>query len=267
MSSEIERTVADPAGQAPAADLGQAFLGLWNLVWRSRLTVRRLPRILPLLLALPVLALLAARSADSGLFLKLALNLHLMIAVPLFCLIGMAGLIRDEAEQGTLATLSVRPLKRGVFFLLLHAAHLLWIELFFLASGILLLVVGLVLRVPDVPGLVLPFLLAQAAGLFAFSGLSAVIGLLTRRYLVIGLLYGAIIEIGIGGIPTNINALSLAHHVRVIVSASPLAADFLTANQGNPGISLLVLLLVGLLGTGLAAFIYSVREFIDSPDA
>ncbi|MEZ5278774.1 MAG: hypothetical protein R3F07_20500 [Opitutaceae bacterium] len=261
-------TPAPPAAQTVGtAPIAPAFAGIWTLVWKSRGSRRHWPKILGLHLGLPAIILLTGGPDRIGSYLQVILKLQLMLAMPLVCLVNMAAPIRDEAAEGTLCFLSVRPIRRGVFFLLLHAAHLLWLEIHFLFSGLLLLGVGFWLEVPGLSHLVVPLLLAQAAGVFAFSGLSAFLGLLTRRYLILGLLYGAIVEVGIGGIPTNINALSLGHHVRVIVSAFQPAGDLLRANQGQVGLSLLVLLLVGLITAGAASLLYSAREVPPGPEA
>lgn len=267
MNKANPATEGRPAPSGPGLEMRRAWGGLWSLVWRSRLNLRRAPRLLPLYLILPGLAVLLGKTGGDEAYLQIVLNLQLSLAVPLLSLITMATPIRDEAEQGTLAYLNVRPLNRGVFFLLFHASHLLWLELSFLLSGLLLLGAGFWLQIPDITGLIFPYLVAQIAGVFAFSSLSAVIGLLTRRYLILGLIYGAVIEIGVGGIPTNINVLSLAHHVRVIVSSFEPAAFFLRANQGNAFFSFFVLAFVGLTGAGIAAMIYNYHEFIAGPDA
>lgn len=260
-----DATLDAPPGRS--APTGRAFAALWSLVWRTRLSPGRLPRLLAVHLLLPALALLTVKSGGTEPYLQIVLRLQLMIAMPLLCLINMAAPVRDEAEEGTLAYLSVRPLNRGVFFLILHGAHLSWLQLNFLLSGLLLLATGFWLGLPGMAGLILPFLAAQATGILAFSGLSALIGLLTRRYLIVGLLYGAIIEIGIGGIPTNINVLSVGHHVRVVVSSFAPAAELLQANLGHTALSIAVLLLVGAITAGAAALLYAIREIPIGPES
>lgn len=267
MSGEI--TVPSQPSHPPDGKpgLGPAAYGIWSLVWKTRFTLRRLPKMVALLSILPVLAIITATPGETGSFLSIALDFHLMVVVPLVCLINMAAPVRDETEQGTLSYLATRPHPRAVLFLLLHGCHLLWTEIVFLIAGLLLLASGIWLGIPDISSLVAPFLLAQAGAVLAFSGLSALAGILTRRYLLLGLLYGAIIEVGVGGIPTNINILSLSHHVRVIVSMDPQAADFLRANIGSPAVSGLFLIIAGLAGAFLAALVYNVREFAGGPDA
>jgi ABC-type transport system involved in multi-copper enzyme maturation permease subunit len=221
-----------------------------------------------ILLSVPViLVILTTSKGETGSYLSIAVKFHLMMVVPLVCLLNLASPIRDETEQGTLSYLATRPLPRSVFFLLLHGCHLLWLQIVFLAAGLLLLATGFWMEIPGIASMIAPFLVAQAGAALAFSGLSALAGILTRRYLVLGLLYGAIIEIGVGGIPTNINALSMSHHVRVIVSIFDPAADFLRTNEGNPAVSGIALIAVGATGALLAALIYRTREFTGGPDA
>ena len=246
---------------------GQAAGALWRLVWKTRLTARRLPRMIVLPAVLPVLALVTSSNGDVDAFYMVALDFHLGIVVPLVCLIQMAAPIRDEAEQATLPFPATRPMPRKTFFLLLHGCHLLWLEIIFLVAGLLLLAVGSYMEIPDLTRMIGPVLLAQAGAVLAFSGLSALIGLLTRRYLLLGLLYGSVIEGGIGGLPNNINGLSLSHHVRVVVSVFDPADLFLRSNSGNPLISGLVLIATGVIAAVLAALVYNVREFAGGPDA
>src|SRR6185436_12447708 len=65
------------------------------------------------------------------------------------------------------------------------------------------------------------FLGAQFLAVLAWSALGTMLGLLTKRYMAWALLYGFIVEMGIGRIPTNINTLSLIRHLKSLLSLNP----------------------------------------------
>jgi len=267
MSGDTAVQLHPPRTPGHRPEPGRAMGAIWQLVWRTRLTLRRLPKI-AILISIPAILVVTITSrGETGSYLSIAVNFYLLMVVPLVCLLNMASPVRDETNRGTLSYLATRPLPRSLFFLLLHGCHLLWLQIVFLATGLLLLASGFWMEIPSIASMIAPFLLAQAGAVLAYSGMSALAGLLTRRYLVIGLLYGAVIEIGVGEIPTNINAFSMSHHVRVIVSICEPAADFLRANDGHPAVSGIVLVAVGVIGALLAALIYRTREFAGGPDA
>jgi len=267
MNSETAVPLHTPRIPSHRPGPGRAMGAIWQLVWRTRLTLRRLPKIAILTSSPAILVISTTSRGETGSYLSIAVNFYLLMVVPLVCLLNMASPVRDETERGTISYLATRPLPRSLFFLLLHGCHLLWLQIVFLATGLLLLASGFWIGIPSIASMIAPFLLAQAGAVIAYSGMSALAGLLTRRYLVIGLLYGAIIEFGVGEIPTNINALSMSHHVRVIVSIFEPAADFLRTNEGHPAVSGTILVAVGIIGALIAVLIYRTREFTGGPDS
>ena len=76
-----------PVQMISRPNLTGAFLGLWDITWRSRLAFTNLPRMLCFLFAVPVLVWL---TIDDGTrvrpYLTWMFNFHLFMMLPLACL-------------------------------------------------------------------------------------------------------------------------------------------------------------------------------------
>ncbi len=77
----------------------------------------------------------------------------------------------------------------------------------------------------------------------------------------VAIVYGLIVEIGIGSIPTNINALSLMRHLKALLAHdAALQAVFNYPIKGVPA-SVEALLLASALFLGFAAVLFTYREY------
>jgi ABC-2 type transport system permease protein len=226
------RTDSPPAGMPnaiapppPQATWPGAFLGLGSLIWRTRLAARRLPVVLGTVLLIPVLVYLTVETGKTGPYLNWLVQFYLLLLLPLYCLSIFGAMIRDELQANTLGFLTTRPLTRARLFILKYVCELVWVQVLAAVAGSLLLIVGVLRDIPGAAGLSLLFFGVQALVILAYGALSALLGLLTPRYMVLGILYGFIVEIGIGRIPTNIHNLSLAHHIRTLLANSELIRE------------------------------------------
>ena len=98
---------------------------------------------------------------------------------------------------------------------------------------LLLFAAGFWREIPALGELLPLFLAAQFLAVLAWSALGAFLGQLTSRYMAIALVYGFIVELGIGNIPTNINTLSLMRHLKALLAHNP--ALFETYEWAGPG--------------------------------
>lgn len=241
--------------------------GIWLLTWKSRLAVRRLPLVILLLLALPVLTAIIVRypaSDDvSDAFYTISVFLYFLQILPLACLIVCGAMIRDEIQADTLGFLITRPLSRFRLFLAKYLSHMFWLQILFLVESLLFLIVGLVAGVPHLLKLLPLALGTQILSVLAWSALSSLMGLLTKNYIVWGILYGFIVEIGIGKIPTNINTLSLTVNIKRILSHS-FPGEFYGWPTDKAGLAVLVLLMapIGLLA--ISGILFTWREYLHS---
>jgi ABC-type transport system involved in multi-copper enzyme maturation permease subunit len=260
---------------APARPgLAGALRGLWLLTWRSQLTLRQWPVRLGTLLVLPVLVYMTmAASGRRQLsevsvpwsrtepFYHWLINFYFFLILPLTCVRGCAPLIRDELQADTLGFLITRPVSRARLLLLKYACQVAWLEILLLLETLLLFAAGAARGVPAL-GTLLPLVLGvQMLAVPAWSALGLLLGQLTTRYMAAALLYGAIVEMGIGRIPTNINSLSIIRHLQVLLSQNAAMHGLYAWPSGKVATALGALLVAPVIFLGVAALLFSMVEY------
>jgi ABC-type transport system involved in multi-copper enzyme maturation permease subunit len=150
-----------------------------------------------------------------------------------------------------------RPVRRPAYLAGKYLSHLVCTQLDFLLPFAVLLAVGLSRHIPGLGAAAPLLLLGQAVTIAAFSAFGFLCGILTSRYVVIGLVYAATVEAGLGNIPTALNRVSLTHHVRAMLA--PLAGHA-GADAEGPLAATLQLLLWSAAMLTLAAVVFSRRE-------
>ncbi|MCO5171723.1 MAG: hypothetical protein M9894_35925 [Planctomycetes bacterium] len=139
------------------------------------------------------------------------------ILVPL---LHTSGLVRDDLEDGTLVYLFTRPLEKPLVLLakLLAAGGL---SAAILTGGMLAFHVAFALGGGGETGAgvathLLPFVAAAVLGVAGYGALFAFVGLLTRRGLVLGIVYGFVSELVLANIPAVVRQLTLMHYLRSV---------------------------------------------------
>jgi hypothetical protein len=124
-------------------------------------------------------------------------------------------------------------------------------------------------RFHAVPGLwaaVPVLLLAQVVAVVIFSAFGFLVGTLTSRYVIVGLGYAGIVEVGIGNVPTQLSQISLVRQVLGLMrplldeSAGPLHRAAFTSPLSPPAI-VIVLFAIAAAMIALTAMLFSWREF------
>jgi ABC-type transport system involved in multi-copper enzyme maturation permease subunit len=151
-------------------------------------------------------------------FYHLLIDFYFFIILPLGCVRSTGGLIRDDLQSDTLGFLLTRPIKRAALLLLKFFCEVTWLEFLALVESLLIFGVGHWREVPSLRTLVPLFLATQFLAVLAWSALGVFLGQITKRYLAVALVYGLVVELGIGAIPTNINSLSLMRHLQTLLS-------------------------------------------------
>jgi len=265
-ASTTQPSDKDGAHRRPTA-VG-ALQGIFRLTWSGLLSWRRLPAALALVLANPLLATLALAAAApenraEG-FEMWILRLYVMFMVPITCLLSGGSMIRDELQAGTLGFLLTRPVHRARLLILKYLCQVVWLELTLGLNALLLTLSGLLLGIEGTLQIGLWLLGVQILMIPAFTALSTLLGLVSKRYVLLGILYGFIVETGIGQIPTNINAVSLSRHFQSLLGQCPaLDATVSLSSWGIPGAILAVLTLTA-VGLAAAAALFSIREFLET---
>ncbi len=255
-------SIPEPAARPVPTFLG-AVGGLWLLTWRRRLAWRQLPSLLATILAVPLLACLAAfsRPEQAPRFYQWVVVSYFQVALPLYCLSVLGDVVRGELQANTLVFLATRPLSRGRVFVVKFLCEMAWVQLLGVASTTFLLGVGMAQGIRDVASMA-PLLLAiQLLAVAAYGALSALVGLIHRRFLVVGAIYGLVVEVGIGQIPTNINNLSINRHLRTLLANVVSLRDAYDWSPDGTYTSLLILLIAPVAIVGLAAMLFTWREY------
>jgi ABC-2 type transport system permease protein len=271
----LEAVLAEPPRRPgrPAAYELPALWALFTLTLRQLVRGRRL-LVLVLLYLIPVALALTARLVDSPAppdILELALLFALVphALVPLTALLYAGSVIQDEVEEQTLTYLLTRPLPRWALYgVKLLAAWL-------ISAGLTLVFTTLTyaavfLGSPELWGTVLPgkaLLLSAilALALFAYCGVFGLIGILTRRSLIVGVGYMLLLEGAVANIDFVARSLTVVYYVRI------LSARWLDVNPSEWSLDLfkvpgtlgcvLTLLAIGLATTLLAMSRFASGEF------
>ena len=109
-------------------------------------------------------------------------------------------------------------------------------------------------------------LVAQLSVITAFSAFGFLGAVLTARYVLVGLVYGGVIEIGLGKIPTQLNRLSMTQQVRTMLEPITRVAGAETV-AAEPNVLLTVGILLAFAATILAvtATVFAAQELASSP--
>ena len=189
------------------------------------------------------------------------IDFYFFVILPLQCVKGCGGLIRDELQADTLGFLVTRPLSRARLLVLKYLTQTVWLQVVLLIETLLLFLAGGLRQIPALGALLPLFLAAQFLAVLAWSALGVFLGQVTKRYMALALLYGLIVELGIGRIPTNINSLSLMRHLKTLLSPnSTLRALYDWTNKGLP-LSVGALAFATALFVALAALLFTFKEY------
>jgi len=194
-------------------------------------------------------------------FYRWLIDFYFFIILPLSCVRGCGGLIRDELQTDTLGFLTTRPVKRATLVLLKYLSQAALLEMAALMEGLLLLGAGASREIPGIGSLLPLFLAAQFLAVLAWSGLGLFLGQVTKRYLPLAVVYGLIVELGIGDIPTNINTLSLMRHLKTLLSHDQALQGLYQWTGAGVLLPVAALLVGAALFVALAALLFTFREY------
>lgn len=255
----------------PVPNSAHALGGIWRLTSRRFFTPGYWTMLVAMLAGLVVFSIPAAQNrveAATGL-LPWAAGFYVCFLLPILAFIGGAGAMRDDLGAGTVDYVFTRPVSRRAYIAFRYLAQMACTQIDFLFALGVIAGLGLFWQVPGLwPALPL-LLLAQVTGVVVFTAMGFFCGVLTTRYVIVGLLYGAVIEIGVGNVPTQLNQISLLGHllaiVRPILGESGWAIDrFSNAGPSNAFAVVGLLLAVATALIALTAVIFSFREFAGS---
>jgi hypothetical protein len=189
------------------------------------------------------------------------IDCYFFIILPLTCVRACGALIRDELQADTLGFLITRPISRARLLVVKYIAQVVWLELLLLVETLLLFGTGFERDILGLSALFPLFLVVQIAAIPAWCALGALLGQITTRYMAAALIYGAVVEMGIGRIPTNINSLSLLRHLETLLSRNGTLEGIFSWDVGNVWVAVSALVLAPVIFGGIAAFLFSMIEY------
>lgn len=168
--------------------------------WRGALLF-----VLPLvLIGLSVLARALVGQEDEGARHTLY-GLGLVVIVPLVALLATSGLLAPEIDDGSISYLLAKPVSRYTIVVSKLVVALACVLAF---AAVPMLVAGLILRT-DRPSLAVGFAIGALAGGAAYCALFALLSVMTRHAVVVGLIYLLVWEGLLGGLLDGVRWLSV----------------------------------------------------------
>jgi hypothetical protein len=189
------------------------------------------------------------------------MDFYFFIILPLTCVRGCGPLIRDELQADTLGFLITRPVGRARLLMAKYAAEVAWLEMILLLETLLIFAAGAARQVPSL-GTLLPLIFGvQILVVPAWSALGLLLGQITARYMATALLYGAVVEMGIGRIPTNINTLSIIRHLQTLLTHNNELHGIYAWPSDGTATAIAALVVAPVMFLSIAVLLFSMLEY------
>ncbi len=244
----------------------RALGGIWRLTYPGFFAGRRLLILTGLAAVLYLLTTQNAHAGSASYFYSWAVEFYLIFLLPAVTFLAAAGALRDDMQSVSVDYLLTRPVRRASLVFFRYISQFACLQLTALIPLAALYVAGTQQNVADLWPMLPHLLLAQVLVIGGFSALGFLFGALTTRYFVLGVVYGLVVEIGVGQIPTQISRLSMTHHVLAMLS--PLVPGVRGTHAPESywvAVGAFVLFMIIALGGAMAVF--SLREFSGSGTA
>lgn len=263
-------TTFPPPRVSPHA--GRALAGLWRLTVRRFFTPGYWLTAGGMLVVLIVLSLpvTQARSAAQTGLIPWAAGFYVCFVVPLLSFISAAGTLRDDLSGATVDYLLTRPVRRPLFVVFRYLTQMAATQLSFLLGFATVAGLCLFWSVPDFTAALPLLFLGQVCAIVMASAAGFLCASVTSRYVIVGIVYGAVVEVGLGNVPTQLNQISLLRHLIGLVH--PLIGEggwslnqTLGATGDSTGLSSVVVLVgFSVVAVAISAALFSLREFAGS---
>ena len=132
-------------------------------------------------------------------------RLGLIVIVPLVALLATSGLLAPEIDDGSVAYLLAKPISRHT---IVASKLVVAVTCVLVFGAVPMLVAGLILRA-DEPAVAVAFAVASLVGGTAYCALFALLSVLTRHAVVLGLVYLLVWEGLLGGLLDGVRWLSI----------------------------------------------------------
>ena len=233
--------------------LSTALGGVIRLTWAQQVVRRNVGWSLLIMAAVGGVGFMIARYGSPQGFVHWLNQIFLMLSVPLVAFDAGARAIREDLKPGAVDYLITRPVPRWAYTVFKYIAQWCVMMTLVLSGLAFMLILALSLGVQLLPLAV--YLGIITSSVSAYLALGFLMGSITSRYLLLGLLYAGLIEAAVGSIPTQLNNLSILRHLWSILDEISRGPAAILAELG-----LVMAIAFGLLMT--ATLIFSRKEFI-----
>lgn len=246
---------------------GHALGGIWRLAIRPFYTPLHwltLAGMLALLVLFSFAMAPARASADP--FITWVARFYVGFLVPLLAFISAGGAIRDDLQPGAIDYLFTRPIRRPLFIAFRFLGHVGAAQINYTVALAVLAGVAVYRGIPGFSEALPLLLLGQVLTVITFSAFGFFAGMLTSRYVIVGLVYGGLVEVALGSVPTALNHLAMNRHILSIMQPllddAPTSANVASSfTSFSAPVAAGILLLVASTSLGLTALVFSLREF------
>lgn len=250
-----------PQGGGPrvAPNQWRAFGGVWRLTAWQFLSRNHLLTVAGMLVALGFLASRFSLSHRPGGYIEWVENFFLAVVVPVLGFLSGAGAMRDQLKSSATDYVFTRPVRRWAFVIFKYVAHTVCTQLSWLPAFGVVVFFASERDTPGVASVYAGVLLAQVLALSAFVALGFLCAVLTKRYMVVGVVYAAIVEVGVGNIPAPLSRLSVTRQIRELLQplVDGVGASFSFAGAAGTGGMVFVFCAAFV---GLAALLFALQE-------
>jgi ABC-2 type transport system permease protein len=226
-SEESHRAKHRLAEGQPRISLLRAYWTLYVLTLRQHLHGKRWIVVL-LLFAVPACMAILIRSTAHG-----VPNLHLEFVLlwilvpqallPLVTLLYASGIIQDEQEEQTITYLLIRPINKSLLYWVKMVAT--WTTTFSLVIILTVITYAAIYAGSGADWSSVSLRCAKATAILSLAAMTycsifGAISLLTKRVLIVGILYTAFVEGVLASLPLSVRLVTVIYYVRLIAYRS-----------------------------------------------
>ena len=259
---------------ASGLDGGAVLMAEWSLhrlLWSPRTLAMGAMAFFPAALALLFRAVSAlgfeVPVSGFGFFSLVTATVGFQFIAPMLALFYSSGILVDELESGTLVYLITRPRSRASLLMGKMAGSLAVAAILFLPSIVLTFFFAVAPGGWADVGTYFPALArdlgAGVLGLAAYSGLFAAIGVLSKRPVLVGLLFVFGWQAVATYVPGIVGKLTVAYHLQSLLpheSFQGALSGFLSGREGGPQAAL-ALILLSAASHGFAIMVFKHKQF------
>ncbi len=195
-------------------DQWRVFGGVWRLTAWQFLSRNHLLTVAGMTVVWALVCSRFVAPERAGQYLDWLMEFFLSVVVPVMAFLSGGGVMRDQLKSSVTDYVFTRPARRWAFVPFKYLAHaactlVTWIPawgvaVFFAAQR----------DVVNVSSVAAAVLFAQMLTMAGFVALGFLCAMVTTRYLVVGIVYAAIVEVGVGNIPAPLSGISITRQVR-----------------------------------------------------